>query len=307
MFQAFEIGPFIFWSRLIFELLGLWLSAEFFLRIAGSANLSLQHFRERGLWYALAFLLGGRLVAILNEFQVYLRDPLRTFVFWDGGFSFLGAAIGIGVVLCIVTRGHRSTFLQWLDALVPATTFGLVFSWLGNFFSGRSYGRPTDVFWGVTYDAMNVRYAVPIHPVQLYYALFFFLLTFALLVIRKKAKRVGTETLAGIVLASLATFFLEYYRGDIPVLVFATEIDFLLLGGLFLSLGAMAALGSKLSKKVIVTYEIILVSLGGCYLFLRPFLDLETYELRFSQFLAVLALLAAVVYVVDHRRRYPYL
>jgi len=58
MFQAFALGSFIFWTRLIFVLLGLWLSTEFFLRLAHSANLSLQHFREHGLWYVAAFLLG---------------------------------------------------------------------------------------------------------------------------------------------------------------------------------------------------------------------------------------------------------
>ncbi|MEK7218170.1 MAG: prolipoprotein diacylglyceryl transferase family protein [Patescibacteria group bacterium] len=307
MFQAFEFGPFIFWSRLGFTLLGLWLATEFLLRLANSANLSLQHFRENSLQYIAAFALGGRLAAIIDEYRVYIKEPLRIFVVWDGGFSFLGGAIGIAIVLAFITRGHRSTYLQWLDALVPATTFGFVFSWLGDFFSGHAYGHPTDAFWGVTYDAMNVRYAVPIHPVQLYYALFYFLLTFLLLVVRKKAKRVGTETLAGIVMGTLGTFFLEYYRGDIPILVFATKIDFILLAGLFLSLGAMAAVGGKLSKRVLFLYEGALSVTALGYLLLRPLLDLETYELRFSQLLAVLALLGTIVYVVDHRRRYPYL
>jgi len=68
-------------------------------------------------------------------------------VVWDGGFTFLGAAIGIAIVLFFATRGHRTTLLQWLDALCPAATLGLVFEWLGAFFSGHAYGRPTDVLW----------------------------------------------------------------------------------------------------------------------------------------------------------------
>ncbi len=321
MFQAFELGPFIFWSRLAFTLLGVWMATEFLLRLASSENLSLQHFREHGWWYLLAFALGARIFALVDQFRVYfkwlaflapnyqfdIQDVLRIFVVWDGGFSFLGGAAGIAVVLAVLTRGHRSTYLQWLDTLVPATTFGLVFSWLGAFFSGHAYGRPSDAFWAVTYDAMNVRYAVPIHPVQLYYALFFFVLTFLLLVVRKKAKRVGTETLVGIVLGAVGTFFIEYYRGDIPVLVFATLIDFLLLAGVFLSLGAAAALGSKISKRMLFIYEGVLLTVGVGYAILRPFLDLTSYELRFSQLLAIVVLLGTIIYVVDHRRRYPYL
>ena len=307
MFQAFQIGSLILWTRLLFVLLGLWFSTDLFFRLAASANLSLQHFREHGVWYILAFFLGGRLSAMLIDYQAYLKDPFRIIVLSDGGFSFIGGALGIAVVLFFATRGHRSTFLQWLDALLPATTLGLVFDWVGAFFSGHAYGRPTNVFWGVTFDAMNVRYSVPIHPVQLYYALFYFFLTFVLLIIRKKAKRVGTETLAGIVCATLATFFLENYRGDFGIPVFANDMDFVLLVGLFLSLGFFAAFEQKLSKKFSFLYEFSVLLLAGGYLIARPFLNLETFEFRFSQLLAILALLATVIYIVDHRRRYPYL
>ena len=306
MFQVLEIGPFLFWSGLIFTLLGVWLSAEFFLRLSSSANLSLQHFRDHALWYAVAFVLGGRVMAVLSEYKVYLREPLRIIFLTDGGFSFLGGSIGIGLVLYFVTRGHRSIFLQWLDALVPAATLGLVFSWIGSFLSGKAYGRPTDVLWGVTYDAPDIRYAIPLHPVQLYYALFFFALTFVLLVIRKRSKRVGAETLMGIILAALATFFLENFRGDFTIPVTATKVDFILIGALFASLCLFAAIELKLSKKAFFLYEGTLVAITCGYLLLRPRLDLDTYDFRVSQLLAVLALLGTVVYVVVERRKHPY-
>src|SRR5436190_1764512 len=126
MFQAFEIGPYIIWSRVLFDIIGIWLAAEFLLRLAESANLSLQHFKQYSFWYALSFLLMGRVIAVIAAYKVYLKDPIRMLVIWDGGFSFLGGAIGIGIVLYVVTRGHRSIFLQWLDALVPASSLGLV-------------------------------------------------------------------------------------------------------------------------------------------------------------------------------------
>ncbi len=46
MFEAFEFGPFIFWTHLAFILLGIWLSMEFFLRLAQSAGLSLEISRK---------------------------------------------------------------------------------------------------------------------------------------------------------------------------------------------------------------------------------------------------------------------
>jgi len=307
MFEAFMFGPFILWMRVVFLLLGIWLATEFFIRLTKSANLSLQNFKDNAVKYLIAFLIGARVVAMIAEYRVYLKDPLRIFIFWDGGFSFLGGAIGITVVLYMATRAQRATFLQWLDVLLPATTFGLAFDWFGKFLGVKAYGTPTDLFWGVTYDTIGVRYTVPIHPVQIYYALFFLLLTFILLIVRKYTKRAGAETLFGILLASIATFLLEYFRGDFSIPVFATQLDFVVLIALFASLGLFAAVELKLSKLGLIIYEASLVTIFGGYLLLRSIITLPTYELRFSQFLAILAVFATVVYVIVHRRKYPHL
>lgn len=309
MFEAFQLGPFIIWTHLAFLVIAIWLSAEFFFRLAGSAGLSLQPFREHAPWYLLGAVLGGRFFAVVEQYRLYLRasDPFRIFFLHDGNFSFLGMAVGIVIVLYVTRRTSRTTFLQWLDVLLPATTFGLSFDWLGKFAAGLAYGRPTDMFWGVTYDAINVRFAVPIHPVQLYYALFFFFLTFLLLIVRKHARRAGAETLFGIVLAAVATFIIEYFRGDFGIPVFATKLDFALLLLLFASLGTFAAIEINIPPRMVIVYEVITTVVCAAYLFLRPWLPFETFELRFSQLLAVLALLGSVVYVVVHRRRHPHL
>lgn len=306
MFEAFQIGPFIVWTYVVFLLLGVWLSTEFFLRLAQSAGLSLQHFRDNAPWHLAAFLLGGRLFSVIAQYRVYLKDPLRVVVVWDGNFSFLGGAIGIALVLYFSRGTSRTTFLQWLDVLLPAASFGLFFEWLGKFAAGKAYGSPTDVFWGVTYDAINVRFAVPIHPVQLYYAAFFLALTFLLLIVRKNSKRAGAETLFGIMLASFVTFFLEWFRGDVDVrTVFATSLDLVVLLLLFVGLGVFAALDVRMSQRATMIYSTVGTILCGAYLFLRLWLPFEPLELRFSQFLAILALMGTVVYVVVHRKRYP--
>lgn len=307
MFDAVEFGPFILWTHAVFLLLGTWLAIEFFLRLAERANLPLSHFQEHAWGYLAAFLSGGRLAAILAEYHVYLQDVWRVFVVWDGAFSFLGGAVGIGVVLFFVTYQSRATFLQWLDVLSPAIMFGWGFDWLGRFAAGQSYGRPTDMFWGVTYDAMSVRYTVPVHPVQLYYALSLFLLTFLLLIVRKAARRAGAETLVGITLAAALVVFFETFRGDFGIPVFATKLDFLVLVLLFCSLSAIVVFHGRISQQTLLFYLGALVLCSLLYVLTRPLFPLATLELRFSQFLAVLVLLASVVYVVVHRCRYPYL
>lgn len=309
MFEAFQLGPFLIWTHLVFLLIAVWAFAEFFFRLTQSAGLSLQIFRDYAWWYLLGAFIGGRTFAVIEQYRVYLRwsDPFRMFMVHDGNFSFLGMSVGIVAVLALTRKTSRSTFLQWLDVLLPATTFGLAFDWFGKFAAGQAYGRPTDYFWGVTYDAIAVRFAIPIHPVQLYYAIFYLLLTFLLLVVRKNARRAGAEMLTGVVLASIATFIFESFRGDFGIPVFATQLDLVLLCLLFVSLGVFAAIEKVIAPKWILTSEIVITIFCVAYLFLRRSLPFETFELRFSQLLSILALLGAVVYVIIHRRRHPHL
>lgn len=309
MFDAFQAGPFLVWTHLVFLLIAVWMSSEFFFRLSQSAGLSLQPFRDKAFWYVCGAILGGRAFTVIEQYRLYIKpdELLRVFKMHDGNFSFLGMAVGIAIVLYITRRTSRTTFLQWLDVLFPATTFGLAFEWLGKFFAGQAYGSPTDMFWGVTYNAFNVRFAVPIHPVQLYYALFFLVLTFWLLIVRKHARRAGAETLVGVVIATIGTFIFESFRGDFGIPVFATQLDLLLLLLLFLSLGLFAAFEINLSQRATIGYELVTTLLCAAYLFIRPLLPFESFELRFSQLLSILALLATVVYVTVHRRRHPHL
>lgn len=307
MFEAFDFGPAIIWMRVVFLLLAIQLSIGFFFRLAASANLSIQSIKDYAKWHLLSFLFFGRAFAILGNYQAYVKNVPRIFIVWDGAFSFLGGAIGIAVVLYYATRNQRATFLQWLDVLLPATSFGLALDWIGMFFSGQAYGRPTNLLWGVIIDNFNIRYSVPIHPIQIYYALFYFCLTFVLLLIRKHAKRAGAETLLGIITASIVVFLFEFMRGDFGVPVFAKLTDFIFLASLFGSLGILALIEQRLSERANLIYGIVVAVLTLLYVLSRSWIGLPQYQLRFSQVLAVLALLAAVVYVVVHRRKYPHL
>lgn len=307
MFEAFQFGPATIWMRLAFLLLAIWASSEFFFRLSKAAGLSLQNITDDAKFHLIAFLLGGRLFAIIANYQVYAKNWLRIFIVWDGAFSFIGASLGVALVLFLVTSKQRATFLQWLDVLLPATTFGLAFDWLGMFMSAQAYGKPTNMPWGVVMDTFSVRYTVPIHPVQIYYALFYFFLTFVLLLVRKYSKRAGAETLFGIAIASLAIFLFEFMRGDFGIPVFAKLTDFIFLGCLIVSLGVLGLIETRLTERTNTLYGGIVAVLTVVYVLSRSWIELPQYQLRFSQVLAILALLATVVYVVVHRRKYPHL
>jgi phosphatidylglycerol:prolipoprotein diacylglycerol transferase len=304
MFEAFQLGPFLFRSHTLLLLIGVVLSTELFLRLAVSEGLRIAIFLKKAVWFFLGFLIGGRLLAVLLLHRVYTQDPMRMLIVWDGVFTVVGGCIGFGLVLLFFTWRQRGTFISWIDVLVPAATLLIAFDWLGRFFGALSYGKPTDVPWGVVLESMSVRYTVPIHPVQIYYAFWFFALTVFLLALRKKKHATGLITLVGIVLTCVGVIFLEFLRGDFAISVFAKLSDFLFLGLLFASLGMIAVLEKRISHRTSLINS-VLVGLGtAAYILLRPWVVVPSVEWRFSQFLCVLVILATIVYVVAHRWKY---
>jgi len=306
MFEAFQLGPLLFRSHILFLLLGAALGAEVFFRLASRDGLHIVLLLKHGLWLVLAALGCGRLLGMLLLYRMYAQDPLRIFVLWDGVFSVPGAFMGLGIGLYVITWKQLGQFLRWLDALLPAASIVLGFEWLGRFLGSLSYGKPTDLPWGVTVESMSVRYTVPIHPVQLYYACFFFVLALVLLSLKRK-RHVGVVTLLGTVGACVGVILLEFLRGDFAVTVFAKLSDFVFLGLLFVSLGAIALFERKISHSYSFINSVLLGIGTVSYLLLRPWITVVSVEWRLSQFLAVLAMIATVVYVVVHRWKYPHL
>lgn len=307
MFPVLPLGPLEISIPLVFFLLAFVLSWELFLRLAEAEHLSLTPLWRQGPWLLLAYLLGGRLVAVVSLYQIYLADLLRIVVIWDGNFSFLGGGLGFAVGLFLVIQNQRSTFLQWFDALLPALTLGIAVNWFGEFFGGTSYGRPTNLPWGVIFEGFGVRYTVPVQPVQIYAAVFFLLLTLLLLTVRMYRWRAGAETIVGVTIGGVGAFLLEFLRGDFAITVFAKVTDFLLLVALFGSLGIVALLEQRPSDRATRLYAVVLVVVTVLYLVFRPWITIAEVEWRLSQFLYVLAMIATAVYVVVHRWKYPHL
>ena len=314
VFEAFQIGPFLFRSSIICLLIGIMLSVDLFMRIVQKEGLRITLFLRRGVWFAVAFLLFGRLFALLLLYRVYVQDPLRAFIFWDGEFSTVGGCIGIVVMLCFFLWREQEMFLVWLDALFPSMTLLFTFDWFGRLLGALSYGKPTNMPWGITLESMHVRYTVPVHPVQLYYTFWFLGVTILLLLLHKRRfgdtmtfggrKGFGFPTLLGTFLGCLGVLFFEYYRGDFAITIFAKLTDFVFLACLFVSLGILTVIERKISPRYSLMNGVIVGFGTIAYLLLRPFITVASVEWRFSQFLAVLAMIATVVYVYAYRWKY---
>ena len=119
-------------------------------------------------WVVVAMMLGGRLgYVVFYNLPYYIDNPTEILSFWQGGMSFHGAVLGIGLGTYIYCRIRKTPMLAFTDLWMPAIPIGLFLGRIANFVNGELYGRATDVSWAIVFMHGG---NVPRHPSQLYEA-----------------------------------------------------------------------------------------------------------------------------------------
>lgn len=167
-------------------------------------------------------LAGARIGHILfYDWPYYKMYPSSMMKIWEGGLASHGGAIGILLALILFVRWARTqikalTFLATLDGLVVATAFAAGCIRIGNFINQEILGMPTSVPWGVIFlHPLEGVAGIPLHPVQLYESISYFLIFFFLLFLwKKKEKKLGDGLLTAcfFILLFGSRFFFEFLK-----------------------------------------------------------------------------------------------
>ncbi|MBA4336668.1 hypothetical protein C0416_02735 [bacterium] len=216
----FQIGPIIVYSLWLLTGVGFLLGVFIFSLLAQQKRLNMNFIYDHSLAFFVCGLIGARLFFILRNLQYYLPDfSINSFLsmlsIWDKGLSLLGGIIGIIIALFYYSRKEQEQTKKWLDILTISVIFALSIGHIGTFLDGSAYGNVTSLPWGIVFDNPSIKYAVPIHPTQIYAFLYSIIVAISLFMYYRKQKPVAGKTAFMGTLIYLMLMFIEgFLRGD---------------------------------------------------------------------------------------------
>lgn len=172
--------------------------------------------------------LSSRVCFVLQNFELTLADDFLEGLFRGGTVSY-GAYLGGFIGGFIVLKSMKIKILPALDIYAPIMALCLGIGRLGCFLSGCCFGKPSLLPWAVSFppgspahsaqsaadmirnDATN---SLPVHPTQIYEALFGVILFALLLGLRRKNSTDGLFFFTYIASYAAFRFFIEFVRGD---------------------------------------------------------------------------------------------
>lgn len=174
-----------------------------------------EHAIDAALWGLMGGLVGAKLLWVVEHAG---EEPFADLLFARAGLSWFGGLVGgVGVGVAVLVM-KRVSVVRVLAAATPALAFGHLLGRIGCFLVGDDYGRPTDLPWGIAFPEGLPPTTVPVHPTQLYEAVFLGWLGWML--IRWRAAGLGDLAVLGryMLLAGAARFLIEFVRVNEPVL-----------------------------------------------------------------------------------------
>jgi len=214
-----ELGPLTIYSIWLFVAIGFFVALLIMNKLIQKNRLDLKLIADHSLSIFLAGLILGRIVFVARNFDYFFpnfefQNIVHIFYIWDKGLSPWGGILGILLMVSLFAWQNKQDIGKWLDVFSVGILGAITFANIGAFFDGRNYGHETILPWGILME--NSKYAVPIHPTQIYATIYSGILTsiFFKYMSKRKSKYSGQATLLIVLSYSVLRFIEEFFRGD---------------------------------------------------------------------------------------------
>jgi phosphatidylglycerol:prolipoprotein diacylglycerol transferase len=171
-------------------------------------------------------LLGARLYYDIQQpnFRDFLSHPLRLIAVWEGGMAFFGALIAC--LLTVVVFAYRRRLSIWLllDAGALFATLPQAIGRIGNIINGDILGAPSRLPWAVRYTSPNTFAphgdpSIAYQPANAYELLAALLLFGIVLLVLRARPRHGTAGIVYVAGYAVSQFLVFFLRATEPTIL----------------------------------------------------------------------------------------
>jgi len=211
-FGNFEIRSYGLIVALSF-FLGLWIST----REARRKGIDPQLIQDFALYALVGGILGARIYFVLfSDPAFFLKNPWQILAVWRGGIGVIGSLLGGSLAALWYCRKKNLPFWRLADTLAPGIALAQAVGVLACFLNGDSYGKPTDLPWAIIYtDPRSMApLDIPLHPIEIYEIVNYFLVFLLVQQTRKQYKTDGFAFLTYLAGYGVARFSVEFFRGN---------------------------------------------------------------------------------------------
>jgi phosphatidylglycerol---prolipoprotein diacylglyceryl transferase len=143
--------------------------------------------------------------------------------------------VAVAAAAPLVVRRDGVPVGKFADAIVPIAGMGIALARVGCFLHGCCFGTPCALPWCLAFPrgsesyqlqvdlgliAPGTEHALPVHPLQLYFAAGGVLITLVGLWLQARKRYDGQVAIVALVLFSASAAWLEVFRADVPQRVY---------------------------------------------------------------------------------------
>lgn len=164
----FHLGPITVYSFGFFLVVAYLIATFIFWKEGKRQGYNEEKLLDLSLIALIGAFISGRVFFIFTNYDLFQGDLGLMITFWEGGFTYYGAVLGLLLAVFLVTRKWKWPFLQIADFGVLASMAAYVIVKIGTFLAGIDYGTLTSLPWGFELATVSGSR----HPVQIYEAFF---------------------------------------------------------------------------------------------------------------------------------------
>ncbi len=208
MLPILQIGPLALRTGDLLLLMGVFLGLNLAERRTAQHGVKADHLYNLTFLAIITGMIGARLSFVAQNFSLFRESPLNIFSL-DARLldPFSGIAFAL-IAMLVYGQRRKLAFWPTLDAFTPALAVLAVFAGLSHLASGKAFGEPTALPWGIDL------WGATRHPSQVYETIAALAILAFLWRHFKGQAAPGRTFLLFIVLSAGARLLLETWRGD---------------------------------------------------------------------------------------------